>query len=640
VTTFLALTVLGLVFGCVYALTAVGVVVTYTTSGVFNFAHGATGMLAAFAYWQLSEGWGVPVPLALVLVLGVLAPLFGAGLERVLIRPLAGRSADAPLVATLGLLLALVGASYAIWDPQTFRSLPGLFPGHELDLGAITVTYHEIAIVVITVLVGFALRTLFTRTRLGIAMRAVVDNPELAATYGASPQRVAQLSWALGSSLAALAGVLLAPLLNLDVLTMTLVIINAFAAALAGRLKNLPVTVAAAIGLQLVVGYGGHYLPDGLAWRNLLVTVPMIFLFAVVIATRQDRLPTARPQGSSQPRLPGARASWASAAAFVVAAALLATRLEGVWLRNATAGLATAVILLSLVLLVGYGGQVSLCQLTFVGVGAWVMGHTGGGGNLLGVLLAGLAAGAVGVLVALPTLRLRGLYLALATLAFAQAMDGVFFKQAFGANDSLTVPRVDLPGLGTTTDRGFFVLCAAVFALAGVALLAVRRSKYGRRLTALDDSAAACATLGIDVNRGKLAVFGASAFLAGVGGVLYGGSRTAVSSSDFLLLNSLALLLLLLVGGRNRVSGALLSALAFAVLFPWLKDELGRLGDVPGLAELQFLLTGLAVLGVARYPEGLAGQLADLGRRLLPRDDEEEVPRVPVLADALPAGQR
>jgi branched-chain amino acid transport system permease protein len=618
VTTFLALTVLGLVFGCVYALTAVGIVVTYTTSGVFNFAHGATGMVAAFAYWQLTVGWGLPPLIGVALVLGVLAPAFGAVVERVLIRPLRGRSPDAPLVATLGLLITLLGVSYAVWDPRTFRKLPPFFPGRQVDLGAITVTWHELTIVLVTVAVGVLLRGLFTRTRTGIVMRAVVDNPELAATYGASPDRVSQLAWALGSSLAALAGVLLAPLLTLDVLTMTLVIINAFAAALAGRLKHLPTTVAAAVGLQLAVEYAGHYFPSTPRWRDLLVVIPMLFLFVVVILTRQDRLQVGGTRSVAQPRLPGPRTSWAAAGAFVAVAWLVGGALGGPLLRNATAGMASALVLLSLVLLVGYGGQVSLCQLTFVGLGAWAAGNVAGDGSPVGLLVAAVVAGAAGVLVALPTLRLRGLYLALATLAFSQAMDGVFFTHAFGSNDSLSVARVQLPWLDTASDVGFFRLTCALFALAAVGLLAVRRSSWGRRLTAINDSAAACATLGLDVNRSKLVVFGASAALAGVGGVLYGGSRVAVSSSDFLLLNSLVLLLLLLVGGRDRVVGAFLSAMAFAVLFPELKVRLAELGDVPGLSELQFLLTGLAVLVVARSPEGLAGQLATVVRRVAP----------------------
>ena len=618
-TTFFALTVLGLVLGCVYALTATGIVVTYTTSGVFNFAHGATGMLAAFVYWQLTVAWHWPVALGLFTVLFILAPLFGAVVERVLIRPLYGRSADAPLVATLGLLIFLIGISYTIWSPTTYRKLPLFFGGKLLDLGAINVSYHQITIVVVTLIVGLGLRSMFSRTRVGIGMRAVVDDRDLAALYGAAPARVSQLSWALGSGLAALAGVLLAPLVTLDVLSLTLLIINAFAAALAGRLKNLNITIAAAIGLQLIVVYAGQYLPTTQRVREALPSIPMLFLFGVVVLTRQDRLKVSGVHAAAVPGIPSLRRSWVAAVAFSLGAVLVGSQLGGSDLSNATVGLATAIILLSLVLLLGFGGQISLCQLTFVGLGALVMGHVGQTNTLLGVFAAALVTGAVGILIALPTLRLQGLYLALATLAFAQAMDDAVFGHVFGANNSLKVPRIQIPGLDTTSDHGFFNLSAVTFALAAVALMALRRSKYGRRLTALNDSAAACVTLGIDVNRGKLAVFGASAALAGVGGAFYGGSHTAVSSNDFVLLSSLALVLLLLVGGRNMATGALLSAMSFAVLFPQLKTWLD---GVPGTDQLPYLLTGVAVVIVARTSNGLAGELshlAEIAREHRPR---------------------
>jgi branched-chain amino acid transport system permease protein len=606
-TTFFALTVLGLVFGCVYALTATGIVVTYTTSGVFNFAHGATGMLAAFTYWQLTVKWGLPPLVGMLVVLTVLGPLFGALVEVVLIRPLYRRSAEAPLVATLGLLLILIGVSFAIWDPGTTRRLPLLFKGKQLDLGAIYVSYHQLTVVVVTVVVGIGLRLLFTRTLIGIAMRAVVDDRELAAIYGARPERVAQASWALGSSLAALSGVLLAPLVDLQVYNMTLLIINAFAAALAGRLASIPKTITAALVIQLAVVYAGQYLPAGQWLQRIQPSLPMIALFVIVVLTRQDRIVASGVRSSRAPRLPGARAALGWAGALVVGAAVLAPLLSDGTVGHVNEALASAVILLSLVLVVGYGGQVSLCQLTFAGLSAWTMGQVGHG--VLGILAGVAVATLAGVLVALPTVKLRGLYLALATLAFAQAMDGSFFNRAFGTSDSLTVPRV-----GITSDRGFLVLSAAVFAAAGLGLLAARRSKYGRRLAALSDSTAASSTLGIDVTRHKLAVFGASAGLAGVGGVLYAGSHVAVGSFDFNLFNSMLLLLLLLIGERTMVTGALFSAGLFSVALPELTNALKDAGFA-GYAAVSFLVTGVLVLRVAREPRGVVGQLADLARR-------------------------
>ncbi len=612
-TTFLALTVYGLVVGCLYALTATGIVVTYTTSGVFNFAHGATGMLAAFTYWQLTVPWGLPVWLAVVLVLGVAGPLFGAVVEFVLIRPLYRRSAEAPLVATLGLLLILIGVSFAIWNPLTPRRLPLLFGGRQIDLGVINVSYHQVVVVAVTLVVGVSLRLFFTRTLLGIAMRAVVDDRELAGIYGARPERVAQASWALGSSLAALSGILLAPLADLQVYNLTLLIINAFAAALAGRLKSIPRAVVAAIVIQLAIGYTGQYLPTGDLVQRVLPSLPMIALFVIVVLTRQDRIVTSGVRSSRAPRLPGAREAAGWAVGFVALVAVAEPLLSGATVGHLNEALASAVILLSLVLVVGYGGQVSLCQLTFAGLSALTMSEVGYGwfGALCGVAVAITC----GLLVALPTVRLRGLYLALATLAFAQAMDRSLFNTAFGTSDSVTIPRLSLPVLDITSDRGFLLFASVVFALAGCGLLATRRSKYGRRLAALNDSTAASSTLGIDVTRHKLAVFGASAGLAGVGGVLYAGSHVAVGSFDFQLFSSLTLLLLLLIGERTMVSGALFSALLFSVFLPELTDALKDAG-FSGYNAVTFLVTGVLVLRVARDPRGVMGQLADLARHL------------------------
>src|SRR5437763_1179813 len=164
-TDFLAYTVIGIVTGCIYSVTATGLVVTYTTSGVFNFAHGAIGMVAAFTYWQLSVGWGWPVPLALVAVLLVLAPLLGAVVERVLIRPLYGAPIGVTLVATLGLLVTLLGVGFLAWPPDTTRVLPKFFAGHTVTVASLVVDDNQLLVIVASVAVAVGLRLFFSRTR-------------------------------------------------------------------------------------------------------------------------------------------------------------------------------------------------------------------------------------------------------------------------------------------------------------------------------------------------------------------------------------------------------------------------------------------------------------------------------------------
>jgi len=209
---FLSFTVVGLVAGCVYALIATGLVVTYNTTGIFNFAHGAIAMFGAYTYWQFTntdQGWGWPAPVALFVVLFVLAPVFGLVIERLLMRPLRGASVDLTLVVTLGLLLFLVGLAQVIWNPNQVRNLPSFFNGSGFRLGYVQVSWHEVAAILATVGIAIGLRLLFNNTRTGIAMRAVVDSPDLLAMAGGRPIRIQQLAWMLSCSIAALAGILL-----------------------------------------------------------------------------------------------------------------------------------------------------------------------------------------------------------------------------------------------------------------------------------------------------------------------------------------------------------------------------------------------------------------------------------------------
>ena len=604
-TTFLALTLVGLVVGCIYALTACGLVVTYTTSGVFNFAHGAIGMVAAFTYWQLTVDWGVPSWLGLPLVLLVLAPLLGALVERVLVRPLYGAPVGVTLVVTLGLLLSLIGLANIAWPPTVTRVLPKFFDGRTVTLSSLVISGNQLLVILAAAAVAVSLRLLFTRTVTGIAMRAVVDDQDLVALAGTYPQQVAQLSWALGASLAALAGILLAPLVNLDILGLTLLVINGYAAAMVGRLRSLPLTVAGALALGLGDAYLVGYAPGDVV-DVIKPALPMFLLFGAVLFLRQERLRSGSLTGVRMPRTPSLRQSVASGAVLVVVVWWLSGQLGEGRLATVGQGLVLGFIMLSLVLLSGYGGQVSLCQMTFVGLGAFAMGRVGGE---LGLLAAVGLAGAAGALVALTVVRLRGLHLALATLAFAQAMDVVFFKRSLGYGGSLAVERPGVPFVDVADDRAYTVLLAVALAVGSVAVLSLRRRAFGRRLVALNDSPAACATMGVSVTATKLVVFTTSAALAGFGGALFGGLRGSVSSNDFVLLNSLVLLLLATLGGLYTVTGVGLAAMAYA-LFPVLQDAL------PGLGQVAYLLTGMGALALGRNRYGLGGQLADLADRL------------------------
>ena len=604
--TFLALTVTGLVTGCLYALTASGLVVTYTTSGIFNFAHGAIGMLSAFGYWELTVHRGMPALPALLLTVLVLAPAVGVVVERLLVRRLGTASLEVTLTVTVGLLLLLIGLADTIWDPSTPHRVAPYFLGDQVTVAGVVLTAHQLVIVAAAVAVAVLLWAFLHFSRTGVALRAVVDDRELAALAGASPARVGMIGWGLGAGLAGLAGVLLASQITLDATTMTLVVVNGYAAAVLGRLTNLPLTFLGGLLLGLAQAWAVGYLTLDFIGQ-IQPVIPMLFLFVALVLTPQVRLRVTGAPPLRAPRVPGSRRALLATAAFLIGAAVVGGLAPLARMNDLTHGMAIALVMLSLVPLVGYGGMVSLCQLTFAGIGAVTLAKVGPGPE--GLLAAIAVPAGVGLLVALPTMRLRGLHLALATLAFGYAMDDAFFSNPTVMTDSLGLP-VPRP-LGLDDPRGYFVLVAVAFAACALGVLALRRSTLGRRLVALGDSPAACSTLGMSVPGTKLFVFALSAGMAGLGGALLGGQQGAVASADFGLLLSLTLLLLAVVWGIRTVSGVLLAAFALE-LAPLLQD------NVSSVANVVPLLVGLGAIGLGRHQNGIVGSLVALRRRPLP----------------------
>ena len=607
---FLSLSILGIVTGSVYAVSASGLVLTYATSGIFNIAHGAIGMLMAFTYWELRVNRNWPAPLALIVVVLILAPLLGAFLERILVRGLRNATVATSLTVTVGLMVGLIGLAQNIWDTDVQRDLRGFFAPSKFGVGGVNVTVHQ----GITILVGLAMAAflwiLLNRTRTGLAMRAVVDDRNLLGLNGAQPDRVSMLSWAIGAATASIAGILLAPVLQMDVLVLTLLVVNSYAAAMVGRLRSLPLTFVGALMLGLIEAYTIGYLQLEGALIGLRPALPTIFLFIVLIAYPEMRLRAGRLVGTTMPNVPGFRRSAFGAVLLVVIAGIVTYALSTADLIRAGQGLALGIIMLSLVLLTGYGGQVSLCQMTFAGVGAFAMAEWGGSGSILGILAAGALAALVGGIIALPSLRLQGLYLALSTMAFAVFMDYMFFSQtfAFGNLGALDVGRLDLPGVSFDGERAYFVLLAIVFGLMGMLVLRIRRGRFGRVLAAMRDSPVACATLGLSLTRTKLAVFMIAAGMAGIGGAMFGGLNGSAGATDFLMLRSLPLLLLAVIGGITSVGGALLGAILFA---------LPQLSKNETLATLQFLWVGIAAVSIGRNPNGIAYVITERVRKIL-----------------------
>ncbi|MEX2292461.1 MAG: ABC transporter permease [Acidimicrobiales bacterium] len=612
----LRLTVLGLCTGSIFALAASGLVLTYTTTGVFNFAHGAIGMLGAFAYWQLQSDWGWPVPIALAVVLLVLAPALGLVIERGIMRGLVDAPETVRIVVTISLLVALLGVGLWIWSPQEPHQTLSLFPGRTVEVLGVRISWHQATSFFVAIWVAVGLRILLFRTRVGLDMRAAVDSRPLALLHGARPDRAASFAWGIGCSLAALAGILISGSLGtLSHLNLTLLIVSAYAAAIVGRLRSLPLTFLGAVLLGLADSYAIGYVSSTNAYFSTFrFVIPVVVLFVVLLVLPNPQLPSRSPSASREDiPLPSWRGSLFTAAAIVTTACVTAAIVTDADALRATKIVGIAMIALSLVPLVGFAGQVSLCQMSFAGIGALVMAHHGGGGNPIGLLYAAAICAVVGAAVALPALRLSGIYLALSTAAFAVFLDRWFFTlPAFDVGPLhvevfdlgvIAVRPLDLPGIDTTDRSTHLVVLSILFAAAFLLVVAIRRSVFGQRLLAMKDSPAACATLGIDVTRLKLAVFALSASMAGVGGALYGGTLGSMGYDRFSFFESLPLLLLAVVGGIGSASGAIFSGVVLGG-FPI------ATGVWPFLANLNRVLPGTMGVALGRNPNGAVRDIA------------------------------
>ncbi|WP_205473733.1 ABC transporter permease [Nocardioides sp. SYSU D00038] len=623
---FLAFTIPGLFSGAAYAIAASGLVLTYSTTRVFNIAHGAFGMVFSFFFWDFSVRQGINEWLSLALVVLVVAPAVGWAIQRFIARGLGEGPVSVSLVVTVGLLVGCIGFATQVYKPEA-RTVPPFFADSKpIEIGEASVTYHQLITILASVAVAAGLYVLLNRTRIGTAMRASVDNPDLLKLFGGKPDQVAALAWAIGMSLAALGGILLVSVVGLDYYALTLLVVNAYAAAMLGRLKSLPLTFAGGMGLGLLSSYAVGYLPTDGVLSKVGGIVPALFLFVVMIAMPQAQLRIGQVKGMVSAPLPSFEKAAGSGLGLLVLTALLAGAFSEANLLLVGTAATYAMVMLSLVLLTGYGGHVSLAQFTFAGVGALAYAKLDQP-NLVGLVLAGLVAAGVGALVALPVLRLTGLYLALATLAFANIMDKLVFQdeRAFGFNGALTAERLSLLGLDISTTGKYVVVMVLFFVVMGWGLLALRRGSLGRILIAMRDSPAACGTLGLDMRWFRVGLFAMSAGIAGVAGGLFAGLRGTIGASDFQFFNSLPLLLLAVVFGVTSVSGALLGGVGLMLL-----------NNNPDLAPIIFVIIGFGAVLLAKDPNGLANQLFRVGRLLADRFG----PRIMASLPALPSSGR
>jgi ABC-type branched-subunit amino acid transport system ATPase component/branched-subunit amino acid ABC-type transport system permease component len=564
--------IVGLVTGGVYGLAGVGLVLTYRTSGVFNFSHGSLAAVSAYVFYTFYVQLGVGWPLAAAISVLVLGPLMGLLLER-LARAIGAASLALQVAATVGVLLAVEAAIVLIYGQTTLRIVPGFPAQGQVWIGGLAIPYTDIITLAVAAVTTLALSLFVRATRLGMAMRAAVDDPILLDLTGTNPITIRRYAWILGVVLVAVSGVLFAPLLALDPVWLTLLVVQAFGAAAIGGFTSLPLTFGGGLCIGVLASLSTKFFTSGML-AGIPPALPFIVLFLVMlvfprrqVAERKRVVPVQQSNWTAP--LPLQVVAGATVLAFLVAVPTFA----GIHLADWTAALAAAVLFLSLGLLVRTSGQVSLGHVAFAAIGVTTFSHLASDARLpwlFALVIAGLAAAPVGAILAIPAIRLTGLHLALTTFGFGVLLAYMFYTTdaMFGSTGAgLTVPRPHLSWLSLDSDHASYFLVLLFALLATALVVALNHSRLGRLLRAMAEVPTALATSGAAVNVTRVLVFCISAFLAAVAGALVGMAQGTVSVDSYHPLLSLKYLALMMIVVGGPPWHALLAS-AGVVLVP------------------------------------------------------------------------
>jgi ABC-type branched-subunit amino acid transport system permease subunit len=602
-------------------------VLTYKTSGVLNLAFGAQAFVSAALYYETVERRGWAPAAGFVLAVVIAGPLIGLLLDQALYRHLRTAPSVAKLVTSLGLLVAipqmvklpfLFGQKPAYNPPGLIRSSSLFFPSpFRLDV-------NQVVTISVTAIVVIGLSVLFRRTNLGLQMRAVVESPRMTELNGVNAGRVGAVSWMLSSFFAGLAGVLLAPLFaQVSELNFFTLLVAALAAAAFGRLSSIPLTLVGGLLLGVLQQLFAGYLPTGsVLAQGLRPSLPFVALFLLLLFWPGLRKPReiSDPLAGVDPPPPAPAATLrtrsltvmtrALAVTFVLVVSLLTlTSLNAYWVGLVTKGAILGLIFLSFVIITGLAGQVSLCQATFAAVGAFAAGQlvaNTGMSVLLAMVIGAAIAAVIGALLALPALRLGGIYLALATLAFALMFETVLrpLDWVSGGRRPPRVPRPTIGSIDFSNDKNFFLLVLALLAVVALFVLVLKRGTTGRFLDALRGSETAASAIGINPFGAKVVAFAVSAGIAGFGGGLLASFEGRVNyEANTTYFFGLVWVVLVVTLGARSIQAAITAGLSF-ILFAPLLDQFTPL-DQTTTQAVAFILFGLGALTYAKHPEGI-----------------------------------
>ena len=639
----------GFALGGVYALAASGIVITYVSSGILNFAYAALAFFVGRLYYYLhvQQHWGlVPAAVGSIVVVG---PLLGVFLWAVLFRFLRLASPLIKIVVTVGLSVCIAPITILLFGNIPIVSPPGLAPQpvRVFHVLGTVVTLDQVIIYVCAIVILAGGAAVLRWTDAGLLVRAVVDSDAMASLSGIRPATVAVSVWAISTFMAGLAGVLAAPIIGLDINSFTVLIAAAFAAVVAARLRSLGVAVLVGLLMGVATSLVQRYLPSNSQFTaDVVPSIPFAFI-VVFLAYSLIRRGTVReaqslggpldraiaPQGGSEAALARAASVGTSGAqltsrilpiATLAVVAVLPLILGGIWVGMVALGLGYAVCFLSYTMVTGESGMVWLCQITFAGIGAVVTAELAtkyGWPVLLSMVIGGLVCAVIGTIMAFATTRLGDLYVALVTLTFGLLIDNLVFRLGFIYNFGAGITVNPPPFITNNQELSWMAL--VIFCLLALVVATLRRSTFGFAVSAVRWSEPAARMTGLSVVATKIGVSALAAATAGVGGgllAIYAGAAIPDSYATFTGLIWLAVLVTI---GVRSTSAALIAGLSFAFIPTLFASYLPTSwGEVPPA------LFGLGAVLVARNPEGTLAMHARQLQQLFSRRERKSVAEV------------
>jgi len=620
--------VLGLGIGALYALIAAGLVTVYRGSGIVNFAQGAFVMFAGYLDYELTTSAGLNFWPAMILTVAATA-LLGALVQLVVLRPMRNSSPLTRVVATLGVLITLQSAAALHYGYQSL-AVASYLPTRSVDiLPGVPVGLNDVIIFVIGLVITVALWALYRRSPFGRLTAAVAENQRAAASLGRSPDIIEVTNWMIGAGLAGLAGVLIAPITFLDPNDLALLVVPAMAAALVGGFASFPLAFAGALLIGVGESLTTQYVSNP-GWSDsaaFLLIIAVVLIRGRGLPLRSFVLDRLAAVGSGRVRVIPLLVS------YVALMVLLGFVLPVQWILPTAVTLVAMLFCLSVLVVVGYGGQLSLAQYVIGGLAALVTAQLAGGTAHWPFILAALVGVAVAVatggLMGIPALRTRGITLAIVTLGLAVVLFSLVLNNA-SYNGGVAGISIDPPTLfGWNINPLFYqgryaMVCVTALFLAGLAIANVRRGASGRKLLAVRSNERAATALGISVYWVKLYAFMLAAGVAGVAGILLAFMQSAVLPAQFDQLTSINYVTVTVVGGTGLIGGSALGALLipnglFAQVFaswPTLNSWLPLIGGLSVIFVLRTNQDGLFAMNrdmlVAAYRR-LAGRVS--GRR-------------------------